>query len=301
MATKITLIGKPEMGKTTIKKVIFEGEDPSDLVLFPLEATIKLTYSVYNFLDTKVSLIDAPGQSLSQIFEEDEKQILAFADSNAIIYVFDYPTWISDSQDIIDDVRKIADINKKHQFEAKIILFLHKIDLIISKKIGKLLSSIMRQIQKQIGLPEELPIYFTSLHPNLIYTTYNAISNTISDFKKKTIALKDLLKSLLEDTSKTSCLVTNPDNYLLIQEMSKDFDANILYYIYEEVHRLSTTSEITTTRIDTVSLGPKIFNRIIENMRDLNSSFKHIMLFSETLGKEDMIKVLDEIRINLKS
>jgi hypothetical protein len=288
MATKITLIGKPEMGKTTIKKVIFEGEDPSDLVLFPLEATIKLTYSVYNFLDTKVSLIDAPGQSLSQIFEEDEKQILAFADSNAIIYVFDYPTWISDSQDIIDDVRKIADINKKHQFEAKIILFLHKIDLIISKKIGKLLSSIMRQIQKQIGLPEELPIYFTSLHPNLIYT-------------KKTIALKDLLKSLLEDTSKTSCLVTNPDNYLLIQEMSKDFDANILYYIYEEVHRLSTTSEITTTRIDTVSLGPKIFNRIIENMRDLNSSFKHIMLFSETLGKEDMIKVLDEIRINLKS
>ncbi|MHA2399405.1 MAG: GTPase [Promethearchaeota archaeon] len=301
MATKITLIGKPEMGKTTIKKVIFEGEDPSDLVLFPLEATIKLTYSVYNFLDTKVSLIDAPGQSLSQIFEDEQKQLLAFGDSNAIIYVFDYPTWISDSQDIIDDIRKIAEINKKHQFNAKTILFLHKIDLIISKKIGSLLSSIRRQIQKQVGLVEELPIYFTSLHPNLIYTTYNAISNTISDFKKKTTALKDLLKFLLKDTSKTSCIVTNPDNYLLIQEMSNDFDPNILYYLYEEVHRISTSSEIFTPRNDSVSLGPKIFNRVIENMRDLNSSFKYIMLFSEALENEDMIKILGEIKNNLKS
>jgi len=41
MVTKrVALVGKPEVGKTTIKKVIFEGEDPNELVLFPLEATI---------------------------------------------------------------------------------------------------------------------------------------------------------------------------------------------------------------------------------------------------------------------
>ena len=40
MATKVSLIGKPSMGKTTIKKVTFEGEDPNELILFPLEATI---------------------------------------------------------------------------------------------------------------------------------------------------------------------------------------------------------------------------------------------------------------------
>ncbi|MHA1913146.1 MAG: GTPase [Promethearchaeota archaeon] len=301
MATKITLIGKPEMGKTTIKKVIFEGEDPNDLVLFPLEATIKLTYSVYNFLDTKVSLIDAPGQSLSLIFEDEQKQILAFGDSNAIIYVFDYPTWISDSQDIIDDVRKIVEINRKHQFNAKIILFLHKIDLVITKKIGSLLSSIRRQILKQMDLPEELPIYFTSLHPNLIYTTYNAISNTISDFKENTSAFKSILKSLLKDSSRTSCFITNPDNYLLIQEMSSDFDANTLFYLYEDVYRISTSSEIIIPRNDTVSLGPKIFNRIIEDIHDLDSSFKYIVLFSETLEKENLIKIFDELKYNLKS
>ncbi|MHA2088775.1 MAG: GTPase, partial [Promethearchaeota archaeon] len=77
MADKITIIGPPNMGKTTIKKVIFEGEDPNDLILFPLEATIGIKYSVHNFMNSKVSLIDAPGQSLPIILHDEQKQVLA--------------------------------------------------------------------------------------------------------------------------------------------------------------------------------------------------------------------------------
>ena len=299
MATKITFIGKPEMGKTTIKKVIFEGEDPSELVLSPLEATIGIKYSVHEFMDSKVSLIDAPGQSLPIILEDEQKQILTFGDTSAIIYIFDYPTWISDSQDIIDDVRKIYEINKKHDFGAKIILFLHKIDLIIKKKIGTLLSFIRRQIIKQLNLPEEIPVYFTSLHPNLIYTTYNAISNTISDFSENTSALKESIKNLLKNSSKTSCFVTNRDDYLVIQEISNDFDANILYYLYEEVYNISKSPEIISTKSNVVSLGPKLFNRVIGSINNHNSNFKYIVIFSETLEKEDMIKILDDLKKDL--
>ena len=296
--TKICFVGKPSMGKTTIKKVIFEGEDPSELVLSPLEATIGIKYSVHEFMDLKVSLIDAPGQSLPIILEDEQKQILTFGDTGAIIYIFDYPTWISDSQDIIDDVRKIYEINKKHDFEAKIILFLHKIDLIIKKKIGTLLSFIRRQIIKQLDLPEEIPIYFTSLHPNLIYTTYNAISNTISNFSENTSALKERIKNLLKNSSKTSCFVTNQDNYLVIQEISNDFDANILYYLYEEVYNISKSPEIPSTKSNVVSLGPKLFNRETDSISNHNSNFKYIVIFSETLEKEDMIKILDELKKN---
>jgi len=300
MATmKVSLVGKPSMGKTTIKKVVFEGEDPSELVLFPLEATIGIKYSVHQFMDSKVSLIDAPGQSLPIILQDEQKQLLAFGDASAIIYVFDYPTWISDSQDIIDDVRKIYEINKKHEFGAKIILFLHKIDLIIKKKIGTLLSFIRKQIIKQLALPEEVPLYFTSLHPNLIYTTYNAISNTISNFSENTSDLKENIKVQLKNSSKTSCFVTNQDNYLLIQEISDDFDANILYYLYEEVYNLSKSPEQISIKSTVVSLGPKLFNRVITGVNNHNSNFKYIVIFSETLEKEDMIKILDELKKDL--
>ncbi|MBY8991192.1 MAG: 50S ribosome-binding GTPase [Candidatus Lokiarchaeota archaeon] len=299
MANKITIIGPPEMGKTTIKKVIFEGEDPSDLILFPLEATIGIKYSVHQFMDSKVSLIDAPGQSLPIILQDEQKQILAFGDAGAIIYVFDYPTWISDSQDIIDDIKKIYEINKKHEFGAKIILFLHKIDLIIKKKIGTLLSFIRKQIIKQLDLPEELPLYFTSLHPNLIYTTYNAISNTISNFSENTSTLKENIKNKLKNSSKTICFVTNQDNYILIQEISEDFDTNILYYLYEEVYNLSKSPETITLKSNVVSLGPKLFNKIITSVNNHNPNFKYIIIFSETLEKEDMIKILDELKKDL--
>ena len=299
MANKITIIGPPEMGKTTIKKVIFEGEDPNELILFPLEATIGIKYSVHQFMDSKVSLIDAPGQSLPIILQDEQKQILAFGDAGAIIYVFDYPTWISDSQDIIDDVKKIYEINKKHEFGAKIILFLHKIDLIIKKKIGTLLSFIRKQIIKQLDLPEELPLYFTSLHPNLIYTTYNAISNTISNFSENTSTLKENIKNQLKNSSKTICFVTNQDNYILIQEISEDFDTNILYYLYEEVYNLSKSPETIALKSNVVSLGPKLFNKIITSVNNHNHNFKYFVIFSETLEKEDMIKILDELKKDL--
>jgi hypothetical protein len=296
MATKITFIGKPEMGKTTLKKVIFEGEDPNELILFPLEATIGIKYSIHEFMDSKVSLIDAPGQSLQLILEDEQKQLLVFGDSSAIVYVFDYyPTWIADSQDVLDDIRKIYEINKKHDFGAKIILFLHKIDLLIKKKIGSMLALIRRQIIKQLDLPIEFPVYFTSLHPNLIYTTFNAISETISTFSEESSNFKKIISNKIKDLSKTSCFVSNKDNNLIIQEMSRDFDTSILYYLFEKIYHLSKSTEFTATTTSVISPGSKILNMAIMDINKYHPNFKYIILLSETIEQEDMTKVLDEL------
>lgn len=299
MATKVTFIGKPAMGKTTIKKVIFEGEDPNELILFPLEATIGIKYSMHEFMNTKVSLIDAPGQSLPIILEDEQKQIITFGDSSAIIYIFDYPTWISESQDLIDDVKKIYEIRKKHGFDAKIILFLHKIDLLITKKIGSMLALIRRQIIRQLNLPEELPIYFTSLHPNLIYTTYNAISDTISNFSEDTSTLKEIIRKKITDLPKTSCFISNQEDNLIIQEMSSDFDTSVLFYLYEKIYHLSKSSEFMTTKTSIISPGSKILNMLIQDITKYHPNFKYIILLSETIEQEDMTKILDELKEEL--
>jgi len=280
--------------------VIFEGEDPNELILSPLAATISLNFSIYDYMDTKVSLLDAPGQSLNLLLKDEQKQVITFGDSKAIVYIFDYPSWIKNSQDILDDVRSIYEINKKHEFGAKIILFLHKIDLVLSKKIGSMLSFIRRQIINQLALPIEIPIYFTSLHPNLIYTTYNAISNTISDFSEVTLGLKEIIRVLIKDISKSSLFISNQEGNLIIQETTSDFDNNMLYYLYEKVFQLQKSSEINSASNGLINLGPKIFTMVIDDASRFHSNFKNFIFFSEDLEESDMIKILEGLKNKLK-
>jgi len=299
MTTKISMIGKPEVGKTTIKKVIFEGENPNELILFPLEATISVKYSVHNFMGLKISLLDSPGQSLPLLLEDEQKQILTFGDTSAIIYVFDYPTWIANSQDIIDDIHKIYEIKKKQDTDAKIILFLHKIDLLIHKKIGSMLALIRRQVIKQLNLPEELPIYFTSLHPNLIYTVYNALSDIFSNFSKDSSNLKEIIKTIMNGLSKTICIVSNQNDNLIIQVSSPDFDASTLYYLYEVIHRSSISSEEIISKNRFINAGSKILYMLEEDISNYHSNFKNITFFSETLEENDLNKLVNKVKEEL--
>ncbi len=300
MVTKrIALVGKPEVGKTTIKKVIFEGQDPNELIMFPLEATIGIKYSVHNFMDLKISLLDSPGQSLPLLLEDEQKQILTFGDTSAIIYIFDYPTWIANSQDIIDDIQKIYEIKKKQEIDAKLILFLHKIDLLIHKKIGSMLALIRRQVIKQLNLPEELSIYFTSLHPNLIYTVYNALSDIFSNYSKDTSNLKEIIKKTMNGLSKTICVVSNHNNNLVIQVSSPDFDASTLYYLYEVIHRSSTSSEEIISKSRFINAGSKILYMLGEDISNYHSNFKNITFFSETVEENDLNKLINKIKEEL--
>ncbi len=299
MATKISMVGAPEVGKTTIKKVIFEGEDPNELIIFPLEATIGIKYSVHEFMDMKISLLDSPGQSLPLLLENKQKQILTFGDSSAIIYIFDYPSWIKNSQDIIDDIKKIYEIKKKQDLDAKIILFLHKIDLLIHKKIGSMLALIKRQVIKQLNLSEELPIYFTSLHPNLIFTVYNAISDIFSNYSKDSSNLKKLIEKIINGLSKTSCVVSNQNNNLIIQVSSSDFDTSILYYLYEAIYKSSKSSEEPLSKSKFINADSKILYMLGENISNYHSNFKDILFFSETLEEKDLNMLVDEIKNQL--
>ena len=299
MATKISMVGKPEVGKTTIKKVILEGEDPSELVIFPLEATIGIQYSVHDFMDLEISLLDSPGQSLPILLEDEQKQLMTFGDTSAIIYIFDYPTWIENSQDIIDDIKKIYEIRKQLEVEAKIILFLHKIDLLINKKIGSMLALIRRQIEKQLNLPEELPIYFTSLHPNLIYTVYNAISDIFSNFSKDSSNLKEIIKESMSSSSKTICIVSNRDDNLIIQVSSPDFDASTLYYLYERVYQSRKSAEEEISKYKFINAGSKILYMLGEDIGKFHSNFKSLLIFSEILEEKDLRELISDVREKL--
>ena len=285
------------MGKTTIKKVVFEGANPNELALFPLEATIGSKYSIHEFMDSKIVVIDTPGQSLPELLKDEEKQIHSFENAGAIIYIFDYPSWIEDSESIIDDIKSIYEINMKHKFEAKIILFLHKIDLLLSdKKIGLKLEVIRKQINELLNLPEELRVYFTSLHPKILFTIHNALYDTIGSFSEGISKLKEVISIFICKIPQTICFFFNQNNNLIIQEKSDDFDNNILFGLYKRLNNLTKASEEFLLKKKLISLGSRILHTVIEDISGLYSDFKYLMIFSETIKRDELHAFIENLK-----
>ena len=94
MSYKMLFIGRPGTGKTTIKNVVFLEEDANELILFPLESTINASYSLHDFLDVKISLLDTAGQFLPNYLTNEEEQLDIFGDASLVIYLFSYDLWI---------------------------------------------------------------------------------------------------------------------------------------------------------------------------------------------------------------
>ena len=126
-AKKVILIGRAGTGKTSIKKIVFEGYNSKDLLDNPLEPTRGISPSVYSWLDLKLGLFDTSGQELSFLLEneDDNDHILAFENTDTILYLFDYPLWISNSQLIFKDIQRISDIINTKSYKAKIVIFIH--------------------------------------------------------------------------------------------------------------------------------------------------------------------------------
>jgi len=299
MVTKLIFIGKPEVGKTTIKKVIFEGIDPNALILFPLEPTIGTSFSVHDFMDLKISLVDTPGQSLPIILEDEEKQANLFVNTSAIVYIFDYLMWISQSNDIVNDIKKIYEINKKSNYKANIFLFFHKIDL-ISKNMRNNLDVFESQILSELNIQESIPIYFTSLHPNLIYTIYNALTDIIGSFLLDITNLRNFLNKLISTLSKTICFVTNKNNCIIVRTMTNNFDKSLIYDLTEKLNQISINfkekSEVEK-KIEIIESGSKILSYIIKDLKSVYSQFNKIILFSEIQDNKILFEILEKLEL----
>jgi len=299
MVTKLVFIGKPEVGKTTIKKVVFEGLSPNDLILFPLEPTIGTSFSVHDFMDLKMSLVDTPGQSLPIILEDEEKQTNIFENASAIVYIFDYLMWISQSNEIISDIKKIYEINKKSNYNAKIFLFFHKIDL-ISKNMRNNLDVFENQILSELNVKETIPIYFTSLHPNLIYTIYNALTDIIGSFLSDITKLRNFLNKLMSTLSKTICFVTNKNNCIIVRTMTNNFDKNLIYDLIEKLNQISTNfkeKSISEKKIEITESGSKILSYIIKDLKNIYPQFDKIIFFSEIQDDKVLFEILEKLEL----
>jgi len=299
MPKKILFIGRASVGKTSIKKIIFEGENSKDLIIHPLKPTRGITSSIYSWMDLELVLFDTSGQELPFLLEDEKKQNKAFYKADVIIYVFDYPTWASNSQEIKDEIKEIENLISRNYIEAKFLLFFHKIDL-INKKYREKLKLLKNQIQEILNLPEIKKIYFTSIHPLFIYNTYNAFSEIFCGFLGETSDLKHILDNTVKDFPKTMGFITGKNNSIIVQTEINDFDINLINQLHTKILEINQSTEdktLISKKINYIDSGSKILSVIIDNLNHFNANFKNLIIFSENFSKENLNLLIEKLEI----
>lgn len=302
MARKLLLLGRAGVGKSTLKKIIFEGEDPSELLHHSLEPTRGIETSNYSWLDLELSIFDTSGQELDNLLKEESEQIIAFGNTAAVIYIFDYNNWQSNSQDIADEIKEVHEIIRRINKEAKLMVIFHKIDL-IPEAIRNNVKILTYQIQNIVNLPIKSLLYFTSIAEDYIYSIHNAFSEILSRFSEKTLSLKKTLDASVRDFSKSICYITDYNNGIIVQSKSNDFNINLIYESYRILYHLTQKKKkIILNDGDThlINIDDKILRMLMAPLDAPNLNLKSLVVVTESFEEGVLYKLMKKILENLK-
>ena len=242
MVKKITVVGRANVGKTSITKLIFEGLQPKDLMINPLSPTRGIVSDLYKWLDLELAIFDTSGQELPNLLIDKEEQLKAFENADAVIYIFDYPNWATEAQKVIEEIKKLFKIIKNINPDALFYLIFHKVDLINQKQSNNF--QLMKiEVKKRIGLPENVELSFTSIYPELYFSTFNAFSRILSNFSKESTKLKNLLDDVINKSPSVVCFLTDQNDKIISQSISDDITTQIINNLYPIIDDLLNIKE----------------------------------------------------------
>ncbi|MBY9007276.1 MAG: GTPase domain-containing protein [Candidatus Lokiarchaeota archaeon] len=285
------------MGKTSLKKIIFENSNPKLLLKESLEPTCGIETTDYNWLDINLSIFDISGQEINSFLKEGEKQIKAFERANIVIYMFDYESIREISQEIIEEIENIYKIIMKINSKSKLILIYNKIDL-NPQLLQENLSLLTDQIQNLINLKIKPDIYFTSIKQEFIYSIHNTFSEILSSFSEKTSKIKKILEKQIKDYSNVLCLVIDDQNKVITQSKSQKNKINLIYDSFVIFYRLWEENKLDSYLYNESHLfksNDKIRIVKISRLKFLRSNLTYLVVLSESFNE---IK-LDELIHNI--
>ncbi|MEJ2279358.1 MAG: ADP-ribosylation factor-like protein [Candidatus Lokiarchaeota archaeon] len=140
MSKKLIFIGPPGAGKTTLKKIFFQGENSNKLLEYALEPTYGEESLIFRLseLNKELGIFDLAGQENDRWFSEDKA---IFQDAKIILVILD----ISDGfEEIVDFIRKVIKLRNNTSSTSKVIVFIHKIDLATPFLIQKIKSTLKK-------------------------------------------------------------------------------------------------------------------------------------------------------------
>ncbi len=270
MSKKVVFIGPSGAGKTTLRKIFFEGENSTKLLEYALEPTFGEESLILRLpgINEDIGIFDLAGQENERWLNSSDNSI--FYETKILIVVID-STASSDNN--IDFIRKVIDVRNKLTPKTRIFLLIHKIDLISQKKIRDVNSAISTILPKD----NSIKYYFTSLKKK--YFT-QILSNFI-----------EIMKSCFIDESSEEALLFNviDESIKLINLISKEIvinkkdlheklnrPANLISHLIDNLILKGHLKQETVNKQDLISLtekGKNYYKDIIESFStvDLDS------------------------------
>jgi len=252
-------------------------------------------------LDLELSVFDTSGQELNKLLQDESEQLRAFSEVNIVIYVFDYETWLANSQEITIEIKVVNEIIRKISLQAQLMLIFHKIDL-IPKLIRNNVKVLTYQIQSIVNLPIKHSIYFTSIAQEYTYSVHNAFSEIISRFSKENVSLKKKLDTTIESFPKYMCYITDYNNSIIVQSKSGDFDINLIYKAYKNFYYLSRDNKdliYNDGKPHILNVDDKILRMLIIPLEAPNLKLKFLVVVTETLEEGILNRLAKKILTNL--
>lgn len=163
MTNKIIIVGPSGAGKTTLRKIFFEGENALYILKFALEPTHGQETIILK-LKEEIGIFDLAGQENKRWFETDDKVI--FSNTRIILVVIDITTQIIVA---IKFIKKIIEIRKELTPHSQICVLMHKIDLINQKELNEIKSKINDALSEE----KLISVYFTSVQKEYFITTFS--------------------------------------------------------------------------------------------------------------------------------
>jgi GTPase SAR1 family protein len=211
---KIVLVGPPEAGKTTIKKVFFEMANPYELLKASIKPTRGVNSSIYSLFDLKLGVFDLAGQENLDWFKGERK---VFSNMDILICVIDINMYLKELLVFLNNV--INFYKEIYLNKSSIVILAHKIDLIDKLYLQHKIKALKDFFNAKKRLNAE--IYPTSIEKEFFLTTYEIISGIIA----KLVSHKSFL------VNKTKLHSFRNDIKIIMQyDIQKQYDIDDLFY-----------------------------------------------------------------------
>ncbi len=280
---KVLIVGPSGVGKTTLKKVFFDQDNPIKLLSESLEPTYGVETNLYDF-GSKIAVHDLAGQQMEEFLSTN---VDVFAGSDLILMVVDCREDWEKSNKLW---RRIDEVRKLQCPDAYLTIFFHKCDLLSPQKrheAGQKLDAIFAgkpNISAQ--LTSIAPEFFSEAFQNFVsilqkclfriektipkdfFTKLNIINHfieknilTLAELGSKVgVSGEDLQKSILELESKGYLIFKDKLKQVQLSEIGQSIIQNLKESIYLKIQEsLGTPIEFVKAMILSDKIGRVIF------------------------------------------